>query len=370
MAIGEGCLAGLKIIELAGIGPAPVCASLLADHGAEVLRIEGPRSADLGISRDEKFDLSLRGRRRIAVDLRNAASREKFMQLVRDSDALLDPLRPGSTEKLGIGPEACLRANPKLVYGRLTGWGQTGPLAATAGHGINYLALTGALHAIGSRERPLPPLNLVADMGGGTMFMAFGLLAACMSAQRTGRGQVVDVAMTDGAIYLSMGLFGLLAEGRLNEGRESNLIDGGAPNYCCYETSDRKHMAVGAAERRFFAVVLQKLGIEPQKAELLGDPARWPELKQLLAAAFRRRTRTEWVDAFAGTDACVSPVLDWIEAMEHPHNRARGNFVEVDGVMHPAPAPQFSGTPGRIRSGLATRIETLDDYLVQGSVRT
>lgn len=359
----QGPLSGLKVIEFAGIGPAPACAALLADNGAQVVRIEGPRSADLGILRNERFDIGLRGRRRAHADLRNERDRAQFMTLVGKADMLIDSFRPGTAEKLGVGPEDCWRFNPKLVYGRLTGWGQTGPLAKKAGHGINYLAVTGALHAIGTRQHPVPPLNLVADMGGGTMFMAFGLLSAYVSAQLTGHGQVVDVAMTDCTIYLSMGLFGLLAENQLELQRESNLIDGGAPHYNCYETADGRYVAVGAVEERFFSIVLERLGLDAAFSKVLNDRSVWPHLKQRLAEAFKGRTRDEWVTHFANTDACVTPVLDWREAMSFPHNRARNAFVNLDGITQPAPAPRFSSTPGAIQGKPAEQIETLDALL-------
>lgn len=336
-----GPLAGLRVIEMAGIGPGPFCAMLLADMGAEVIRIARPGTPD------DPHDILARGRSAtLRIDLRAAggAAAAPVLDLVARAEVLIEGFRPGVMERLGLGPEACHARNPRLVYGRMTGWGQHGPLAHTAGHDINYIALSGALHAIGRPgEAPVPPLNYVGDFGGGAMLLAFGILAALRETERSGRGQVIDAAMTDGAALLSAMLYGFKSAGQWSNRRGANLLDGGAHFYDTYACADGRHVAVGAIEPQFYALLRERCGIADDPAfDAQMDPARWPELKQRLAAIFRTRTRDAWCALFEGTDACVAPVLDWDEAPAHPHNVARGTFTEVDGVVQPAPAPRFS----------------------------
>ncbi|MCB2114781.1 MAG: CoA transferase [Rhodobacteraceae bacterium] len=339
-----GALVGLRIVELAGLGPAPFAAMMLADHGAEVIRIH-PLKPRLGIpSVDTEMDVLARNRGSIAVDLKRPEGRALVLDLVTKADGFIEGFRPGVAERLGLGPEECLAVNPRLAYGRMTGWGQDGPLAQTAGHDINYIALTGVLGATGPAERPVPPLNLVGDFGGGGMVLAFGMLAAILSAQRTGKGQVVDAAMTDGAALLSAMIHGFRAAGAWGNGREANLLDGGAYFYTTYACADGGHMAVGAIEPQFHAALMAGLGLDPAGFDQ-ADRARWPEARALLAKVFARRPRAHWEEVFAGTDACVTPVLNWDEALSDPHNRARNTFPEVGGMAQPAPAPRLSETP-------------------------
>jgi alpha-methylacyl-CoA racemase len=340
-----GPLNGLKVVEFVGLGPGPFCAMLLADLGAEVIRIDRPGSGGaLGLP--SRFDTAARGRRSVALDLRSAAGREAALQLVARADALIEGYRPGVMERLGLGPADCHARNPRLVYGRMTGWGQSGPLAARAGHDINYLALSGALHAIGpAGGRPVPPLNLVADYGGGAMVLAVGLLAALHESRTSGLGQVVDAAMTEGASLLTTLFHGMRAAGEWADRRGENLIDGGAPFYDTYVCADGRHVAVGALEPQFQAELLQKLGIDDAT---LTPPIRrdqWTRLRELLTTRFASRTRDAWCAVFDASDACVAPVLDWNEAPQHPQHMARGAFIEIDGVTQPAPAPRFSRTP-------------------------
>jgi alpha-methylacyl-CoA racemase len=340
-----GPLSGLKVVEFVGLGPGPFCAMLLADLGADAIRIDRPGAAGaLGLP--SRFDTAARGRRSVALDLRSAAGCEAALQLVARADALIEGYRPGVMERLGLGPAECHARNPRLVYGRMTGWGQTGALAARAGHDINYLALSGALHAIGSADgRPVPPLNLVADYGGGAMVLAVGLLAALHESRTSGLGQVVDAAMTEGASLLTTLFHGMRAAGEWTDRRGENLIDGGAPFYDTYACADGRHVAVGALEPQFQAELLQKLGIEDAA---LVPPIRrdqWPRLRELLTTRFASRSRDAWCAVFDGSDACVAPVLDWNEAPQHPQHVARGAFIEIDGVTQPAPAPRFSRTP-------------------------
>jgi len=340
-----GPLNGLKVVEFVGLGPGPFCAMLLADLGAEVIRIDRPGAAGaLGLP--SRFDTAARGRRSIALDLRSAAGCEAALQLAARADALIEGYRPGVMERLGLGPADCHARNPRLVYGRMTGWGQTGPLAARAGHDINYLALSGALHAIGSADgRPVPPLNLVADYGGGAMVLAVGLLAALHESRTSGQGQVVDAAMTEGASLLTTLFHGMRAAGEWTDRRGENLIDGGAPFYDTYACADGRHVAVGALEPQFQAELLQRLGIEDAALTPPIQREQWPQLRELLTTRFASRTRDAWCAVFDGSDACVAPVLDWNEAPQHPQHVARGAFIEIDGVTQPAPAPRFSRTP-------------------------
>ena len=347
-----GPLHGLKVVEIVGIGPGPFCAMLLADLGAEVIRIDqkpGGKRAGLGAV-PQQYDVLARGRRSVALDLKHPAGRDAALTLIAQADALVEGFRPGVMERLGLGPEPCLAANARLVYGRMTGWGQTGPLAARAGHDINYVALSGMLQAIGrAGSPPPPPLNLVGDFGGGGLLLAFGIVCALLEARSSGQGQVVDAAMSEGSALLGTMMYGLKAAGLWRTERAANLLDGAAPFYDCYECADGKFLSVGAIEPGFHAQLVERLGFDGEAAQLLNgkqlDARRWPELKALIAARIRSRTRDEWCAAFEGSDACVAPVLDMNEAPLHPHNVARGAFIDVAGVAQPAPAPRFSRTP-------------------------
>ncbi len=341
-----GPLAGYRIVEMAGIGPAPFAAMLLADMGAEVIRVDRREAADLGLpGRDVKFDVLHRGRRSIAVDVKAETGREVVKRLAAKADALIEGFRPGVMERLGLGPDVLLGLNPKLVFGRMTGFGQDGPLAQAAGHDIDYIALAGVLHAIGRRgEAPLPPLNLVGDFGGGGMFLAFGVVCALLEAQRSGKGQVVDAAMVDGSATLMALMFGMFSQGTWKDERGVNVLDTGAPWYDAYATKDGKWLAVGAIEKRFYAAFVQRLGLDPSELPKQRDRSGWPELRRRFAEAIAGKTRDDWERIFEGSDACVAPVLSLAEVARHPHNAARRTFVERDGVLQPAPAPRFSRT--------------------------
>ena len=340
-----GPLQGLKVVEIAGIGPGPFAAMLLADLGAEVVRVDRPGGG--GLSLGDK-DVLNRGRRSVAVDLKHPGGAEVVLRLAEQADVLIEGYRPGVAERLGIGPDACLARNPKLVYGRMTGWGQDGPLATTAGHDIAYIAVTGTLHAIGrAGGPPQVPLNLVGDFGGGSMYLVTGILAALWEAARSGRGQVVDAAIVDGTAHLSAILHGFVSLGLWRDRRGTNLLDTGAPYYDVYETADGEYMAVGAIEPQFFAELVRRLGIA-ERAPEQNDRERWPELRALLGETFRTRTRAEWTEVFDGSDACVAPVLSAKEAAAHPHLAARGTLVERDGLTQPAPAPRFSRTSAEL----------------------
>lgn len=341
----QGPLTGLKIVEFAGIGPGPFCGMLLSDLGADVVRIDRK-----GGGRSAKSDITSRGRRSVALDLKKPESVETCLKLIEKADALFEGFRPGVMERLGLGPDVALARNPKLVYGRMTGWGQTGPYAQAAGHDMNYIAITGALHAIGTEDKPVPPLNLVGDFGGGALYLAFGLLAGVISARESGKGQVVDVAMSDGAASLMSMFYGFKAAGIWKETRRSNLLDGGAQFYDTYQCSDGKWVAIGSIEPQFYALLRQKTGLDADPAfDAQMDRDQWPALKAKLAEVIRTKTRDKWDEIMGGTDACFGPVLDLGEAPKHPHNVARQAFVELDGVVQPAPAPKFLGTPGRIQ---------------------
>jgi alpha-methylacyl-CoA racemase len=345
-ALRQGPLAGLRVVELAGVGPGPMCAMLLADLGATVIRIDRKQPADLGISRPLRYNLLLRNRYAIALDLKDPQGVEAALRLIEHADALIEGFRPGVTERMGLGPDVCLARNARLVYGRMTGWGQHGPLAQTAGHDINYIAITGVLNAIGrTGQPPSVPLNLVGDYAGGALYLAFGLLAAILQARQSGRGQVVDAAIVDGTASLATTFFGMHAAGMLQPRRGSNLTDSGSHFYDVYECADGGWLAVGPIEARFYAQFLQTLGIDAAALGPQNDPPAWPRAKALLAAKFREQPRDHWAALFAATDACVAPVLDWNEATHHAHLVERGTFVEVDGVVQPAPAPRFSATP-------------------------
>ena len=343
----SGPLAGLRVIEMEAIGPVPWAGMMLADMGADVLRVDRPLAADVGVQRDERFELVSRGKRTLTADLKTDAGREAVLQQIEDADVLLEGLRPGVMERLGLGPDACLARNPRLVYGRMTGWGQHGPLAQAAGHDINYIAISGALHAIGrSGGAPVPPLNYVGDFGGGAMLLAVGVLSAMLEAARSGRGQVVDAAMTDGAALMSAMMYGFKAAGQWSNQRGENLLDGGAFFYDTYACADGRFVAVGAIEPQFYALLRERCGIADDPAfDAQMDRDAWPLLKLRLAEVFRTRTRDEWCQLLEGSDACFAPVLDWDEAPLHPHNQARQTFCELDGVLQPAPAPRFARTP-------------------------
>ena len=344
-----GPLEGMRVIELAAIGPAPFAAMVLADLGAEVVRIDRPEPVDLGLPdrAERKFDVLDRGRRSLAVDLKSAAGRDLVLALAAKADVLIEGFRPGVLERLGLSPDQCLAVNPRLVLGRVTGFGQDGPLSQRAGHDINYIALSGVLSAIGATPEgpPAIPLNLIGDFGGGGMMLAMGVLAAVISARATGRGQVVDAGMIDGAAYLCAMLHGAVSAGNWSERRASNALDGGAPWYGVYETADGGYMAVGAIEGRFYASLLEKLGLADEPLPAQRDRAGWPRLRARFAEVFRTRSRADWDAHFAGSDACVTPVLAMSEAPRHPHNAARGTFLDRDGVLQPAPVPRFSRTP-------------------------
>ncbi len=347
-----GPLAGIRVVELAGIGPAPLCCSLLADLGADVVRIDRNAPANLGFEfAGPRADVRRRSRPSVAVDLKHPRGVETVLRLVERADAVIDPMRPGVMERLGLGPDACLERNPRLVYGRMTGWGQDGPLAQAAGHDLNYIAITGVLNAIGPKAKPMPPLNVVGDMGGGAMFLAVGLLAAILEARGSGKGQVVDVAMSEGSAYLALGTFGLAAVGEFVDARESNILDGGAHFYGCYETKDGKFVSIAALEEKFYALLLKTLGLDAQALPAQMDKTQWPAMRERFAEIFRGKTRDEWCAIMEGTDICFAPVLSFAEAPQHPHNRARGAYVTVDGIAQPAPAPKFSRTPASVKHG-------------------
>ena len=339
----SGPLVGLRIVEFAGIGPGPFAAMLLADMGADVVRIDRPGAAER-----DKRDVIGRGRRNLVLDLKQRDGLEVALQLLDAADALIEGFRPGVMERLGLGPEAVLARNPRLVYGRVTGWGQSGPLAQAAGHDINYIALAGALGAIGPEEKPVPPLNLVGDYGGGALYLLVGMLAGIIEAKRSGRGQVVDCAMCDGAASLLSIFFTLLARGQWEERRGSNLLDGGAPFYGTYECADGGFIALGALEPQFYETLCRLAGLEAPEFRERSDRKRWPHLRQKMQAVFKTRTCTEWCAILEGSDACFAPVLGLREASTHPHMAHRNSFVECDGVLQPAPAPRFSRTPSAI----------------------
>ena len=346
----NGPLTGVKVLEFSALGPVPFCAMLLADMGADVVHIARP-----GPAPDLRRQVMLRGRRMVSLDLKREADNALARQLAGRADVLLEGGRPGVMERLGLGPQTCLQLNPRLVYGRMTGWGQTGPLAPTAGHDINFIALTGALHAIGSAgSGPVPPLNLLGDYGGGAMFLAFGVLCGLLEARASGLGQVVDAAMVDGAAALMAQYCGWLAQGEWSNQRGANLLDGGAPWYATYETSDGKYVALGAIEEKFWLELLKRLGIAPDTLPPRDRREDWGLIRDSLAGALRQRTREEWMREFRDSDACLTPVLDLSEAPYHEHMAARGSFTQVDGRVQPGLAPRFSRTPGRIRATTTT----------------
>jgi crotonobetainyl-CoA:carnitine CoA-transferase CaiB-like acyl-CoA transferase len=340
-----GPLKGMKVVELAGIGPGPMCAMLLADLGATVLRIDRKEPIDLGTPRPLKYNLLLRNRKSIALDLKQPAAVELVLELLSDADALVEGFRPGVVERLGLAPDVCLARNPRLVYGRMTGWGQSGPLAPAAGHDLNYIALTGALHAIGRKGAPpTPPLNLLGDYAGGSLYLAMGMLAAIIEARQSGKGQVVDAAIVDGTASLMTSVYGLYAAGLASLERGTNSLDSGAYYYDVYECADGKWISIAPIERRFHAEFLRLMGIAPEDIGEQGDRESWDRSRAVLEKAFRTRTRPEWCELLEGSDSCFAPVLSMAEAPRHEHLRSRDTFIEVDGVVQPAPAPRFSRT--------------------------
>jgi len=341
-----GPLAGVKVIELAGIGPAPFCGMMLADMGAEVISVERADRVRDTFPEGSAKDVAKRGKRSIGVNLKNAEGVDAVLRLVEQADILIEGYRPGVTERMGIGPDVCLDRNPALVYGRMTGWGQDGPYSHAAGHDINYIALSGVLSMIGRRgEGPVPPLNLVGDFGGGGMYLAFGVVSALLSARATGVGQVVDAAMVDGAASLASMFSTLTASGMWQEGRGTNMLDSGAHFYDVYECADGEYVSIGSIEPQFYALLLEKLELDPATLPHQMSQDDWPALKQQLSAIFKQRTRDEWCEVMEHTDICFAPVLNWSEAPAHPHNHARSTFVDIDGITQPAPAPRFSGPP-------------------------
>jgi alpha-methylacyl-CoA racemase len=361
----QGPLAGIRVVEVAGIGPGPFCAMVLADLGADVVRID--RTSAVGAAPGTAgFDILGRGRRSVAVDLKSAGGAEVVLRLVEGADALLEGFRPGVAERLGIGPAPCLGRNPKLVYGRMTGWGQEGPLADAAGHDLTYAAVAGALAHIGrAGQLPTPPLNLIADFGGGGMLLALGLVAGLFHAERTGTGQVVDAAMVDGTALLMAPFFGARATGFWSDERGTNLLDSGAPFYDVYRCADGLELAVGAIEPQFFAALLDVLELDPALVPPQNDRDRWPEQRALLTEALSRRTRDEWLERAEGRDACMAPVLTMGQAASHPHVAARHTIVEVDGVAQPAPAPRFSATPAALQRRPSVPGEHTDEVLTE-----
>ena len=369
----SGPLSGFKIIELTGIGPGPYCGMMLADMGAEVLRVDRASTVHGGDPANPPVDLLGRGRRSVGVDLKHPDGVETVLRLVERADGFIEGFRPGVTERLGLGPDACLARNPRLVYGRMTGWGQDGPYAQAAGHDINYIALAGALHAIGrAGEAPVPPLNLVGDFGGGGMLLAFGLVCGLLEASRSGTGQVIDAAMVDGTASLMTFFHHLAQVGLYNGVRGTNLLDTGAHFYDVYETADGEHVSVGAIESQFYAELVRLSGLDGGSEALPAqmDRTQWPAMKERLAAIFRTRTRAEWCSIMEATDACFAPVLSMPEAAAHPHNVHRGTFTEVAGIVQPAPAPRFSRTPGDIARPPAHPGQHTDEVLTDWGFET
>lgn len=342
-----GPLQGIKIVEFAGIGPGPFTAMLLSDMGADVVRIDRKGGRAPG-----KAEITYRGRPAVALDIKKPEAVEAALKLIGQADALIEGFRPGVMERNGLGPDVCLKRNPRLVYGRMTGWGQTGPLAMAAGHDINYIALTGALHAIGNKNgKPVPPLNLVGDFGGGALYMAFGIVCGLVEAKRSGKGQVIDTAMTDGAASLMSMFYGMTAIGAWKDERGHNLLDSGAQFYDTYETKDGKYIALGSIEPQFYKELIERAGLTDPAFQAQMDRNAWPSLKEKLAAVIKTKTRDEWDKAMLGSDVCYAPVLSIAEAPKHPHNVARKTFIEVDGIVQPAPAPRFSRTEPQVQGG-------------------
>lgn len=350
-----GPLEGVKIVEMAGIGPAPFCAMLLADMGAEVIRVDRLTASGIGIAVPPEFDLLNRNKRSLGIDIKSEEGRETLLDLIAQSDVLIEGFRPGVMERLGLGPDDCLTVNPKLVYGRMTGWGQDGPLSQAAGHDINYIALTGALAAIGKQgEAPVIPLNLIGDFAGGSLYLAMGVLAAVLAVRNGGSGQVVDAAVIDGTANLLSLIYSYRQAGFWSLDRGVNVIDGGAPFYDVFETQDGKYISLGAVEGKFYREFLQRAGIADEDLPPQNNPKSWPQLKKRFADLFKTKTRDQWCELLEGTDACFAPVLDLEECISHPHNQHRGIYQSVGGVTHPAPAPRFSKTASEISSGASS----------------
>lgn len=362
-----GPLRGFKVIEIASIGPGPFCAMMMADMGAEVIRVERKQAALASKEEQQQppmFDPSLRNRRSLAIDLKNPAGTEAVLSLIEGADALIEGFRPGVMERLGLGPDVCLARNPKLVYGRMTGWGQFGPLAKSAGHDINYIAISGALHAIGTESSgPILPLNLVGDYGGGAMMLAFGIVSGLLETSRSGRGQVVDAAMTDGSALLCAYFYGQRAARAWSNERASHLLDGGAHFYGVFECADHRFVTIGSIEPQFYALLMGRLQLDATEFSPQLDQSKWPELRRRLAEVFRSQPRDHWCRLLEGSDVCFAPVLDWDEAPAHPHNVARSTFVKLEGVIQPAPAPRFSRTPGALMTAPANPGEHTEQIL-------
>jgi len=364
-----GPLAGITVIELAGIGPGPFCGMMLADMGADVIRVDRAQSVQGGDPGRPPADLLARGRRSIGVDLKSPDGVEVVLSLVERADALIEGFRPGVTERLGLGPDECLARNPRLVYGRMTGWGQDGPYASTAGHDINYISLAGALDPIGRRgQAPVPPLNLVGDFGGGGLLLAFGIVSGLLEARTSGQGQVIDAAMVDGAAALMTMTHSLRAMGIWNDERGTNMLDTGAHFYDVYETADGGYVSVGSIEPQFYAELLRLTGLEGEELPVQHDRRQWPALKERMAAVFRTKTRDEWCEIMEGTDVCFAPVLTIPEAVAHPHNVHRGTFVEVAGIPQPGPAPRFSRTEAAIARPPAHAGQHTDEILAEAGL--
>jgi alpha-methylacyl-CoA racemase len=366
-----GPLSGIRIIELAGIGPGPFCGMMLADMGAEIVRVDRSQSVRPGPAGDgPRGDILARGRRSVGVDLKQPAGIETVLRLVEKADVLYEGFRPGVTERLGLGPDVCLARNPRLVYGRMTGWGQDGPLARAAGHDINYIALSGALHAIGRKgEKPVPPLNLVGDFGGGGMLLAFGIVCALVERARSGKGQVVDAAMVDGAAALMAIIYGAHHSGWWKDERGVNMLDTGAHFYDTYETRDGKHVSIGSIEPQFYALLLEKTGLANEDLPHQFDQEQWPAMRERLTAIFRTKTRDEWCAIMDGTDVCFAPVLSLAEAPKSAHAKARRAFVDVGGVVQPGPAPRFSRTTAELGLPPAWPGEHTDETLREWGFR-
>ncbi|MEP6944040.1 MAG: CaiB/BaiF CoA-transferase family protein [Betaproteobacteria bacterium] len=361
---GQGPLAGIRIVELGGIGPVPFCCMLLSDLGADIIRIDRPPGFDGGMPTDPRFNLTHRGRRSAAMDLKKPEAVAAVLRLVGRADALVEGFRPGIAERLGLGPVQCHAANPRLVYGRMTGWGQQGPLADAPGHDINYIALTGVLHSIGPAGAPPSiPLNLIGDYGGGSLYLALGVVSAILESRTSGKGQVVDAAMVDGSASLMTLFHGARAAGYWNDERGTNRLDSGAPWYNVYETRDGKYVSIGANEARFYRNALKVLGLDGEDLPHQHERAAWPAVRERFAAVFRSRTRDEWVALVAGTQTCIAPVLSLAEAPQDPHLLARGTYTTVDGIVQPAPAPRFSRTEAAIQGPPAQPGQHTDEVL-------
>ncbi len=363
----SGPLTGLKVVEMAGLGPAPFAGMILADLGAEVIVVD--RLTSVTPSPEQvRTQIARRGKKSICLDLKNPEAVQAVLKLIEQADVLLEGFRPGVMERIGLGPDVCLARRPSLVYGRMTGWGQTGPMAQAAGHDINYIALTGALHAIGTPDKPVAPLNLVGDFGGGGMLLVVGVLSGVFHARLSGKGQVVDAAMTDGSALLMGMMYGFKAAGRWTNDRETNLLDGGAHFYGTYQCADGKWVAIGSIEPQFYALLAEKTGIELDPPARQLDRTTWPSMKEKLAAVFKTRTRQQWCELMEGTDVCFAPVLDLDEAPCHPHNVARETFIERVGVTQPAPAPRFSQTPPEVRRDPVAPGHDTRDVLLQAGL--